>query len=163
LRRYETIFITPPELPEVEQSELLEKINSLLPNLKGEVIKLEDWGIKRLAYEIRKNTRGHYYLLDYLSGPDSIRELERNLRLNDRILKYQTVKISDQISAEALQALKEAALAKKAVKVAEQPPSAEPEKTEKIEKAGKTENEGKMEGEPKAEAPKVEAKEGEGK
>jgi small subunit ribosomal protein S6 len=157
LRRYETIFITPPELPEAEQAELIEKLNSLMANLKGEVIKLEDWGIKRLSYEIRKNTRGHYYLLDYVSGPDSIRELERNLRLNDRVLKYQTVKVSDQVSAEALQALKESAAEKKVVKVPEQPSSPEPEKNEKAEKGEK------MEAETKVEAPKVEAKEGEQK
>ncbi len=163
MRRYETIFITPPELPEAEQTELLEKINSLLANLKGDVIKLEDWGIKRLSYEIRKNTRGHYYLLDYLSGPDTIRELERNLRLNDRILKFQTVKVSDQISAEALQALKEAALAKKVEKAPEPAPAGEAEKVEKTEQPAKQEKEGKAEAEPKVEAPKAEAKEGEGK
>ncbi|MCX5909529.1 MAG: 30S ribosomal protein S6 [Deltaproteobacteria bacterium] len=135
MRRYETVFITPPELPEEAQADLLAKINSLMATLKGEVIKLEDWGIKKLSYEIRKNIRGHYYLLDYTAAPDSIRELERILRLNDRILKYQTVKISDQLSPEALKALKEAAAEQKVVKAAEPPPSAEPEKVEKVENA----------------------------
>jgi small subunit ribosomal protein S6 len=111
LRRYETIFITPPELPEEEQNEILSKVQSVLANLKGEVIKLEDWGTKKLGYEIRKNSRGHYYLLDFVSQPDAIRELERSLRLNDRILKYQTVRISDRLTPEAVQKLKDAASA----------------------------------------------------
>lgn len=119
LRRYETIFITPPDLPEADQAQLLEKIQSILTGLKGDIVKLEDWGIKKLSYDIRKNSRGHYYLLDYLSESQAIRELERALRLNDRILKYQTVKISDRLSAEAIQALKESSPAQKVVLVSE--------------------------------------------
>lgn len=126
MRRYETIFITPPELPEEEQNEILSKVQSVLANLKGEVIKLEDWGTKKLGYEIRKNSRGHYYLLDFVSQPDVIRELERSLRLNDRILKYQTVRISDRLTPEAVQKLKDAASASKVVKISETAPSSEP-------------------------------------
>ena len=125
MRRYETIFITPPELPEEEQNEILSKVQSVLANLKGEVIKLEDWGTKKLGYEIRKNSRGHYYLLDFVSQPDAIRELERSLRLNDRILKYQTVRISDRLTPEAVQKLKDAASASKVVKISETAPGSE--------------------------------------
>ncbi len=119
LRRYETIFITPPDLPEAEQTQLLEKVQSILTSLKGDIVKLEDWGIKKLSYDIRKNSRGHYYLLDYLSQSQTIRDLERALRLNDRILKYQTVKIGDHLSAEAIRALKESSPPQKVVLVNE--------------------------------------------
>ncbi len=113
LRRYETIFITPPDLPEAEQTQLLEKVQSILTSLKGDIVKLE------LSYDIRKNSRGHYYLLDYLSQSQTIRDLERALRLNDRILKYQTVKIGDHLSAEAIRALKESSPPQKVVLVNE--------------------------------------------
>jgi len=121
LRRYETIFITHPELSEEDLSALQEKIRSIMASLKGEMIKLEDWGLKKLGYEIRKNTRGHYFLIEYLAATDMVRELERNLRLNDRVLKFQTVKIDNQGSSEAAKALKEAGPAVKAIKVNESP------------------------------------------
>ncbi len=107
MRRYETIFITHPELTEEELSELQQKVNSILASYKGDLIKFDDWGAKKLTYEIRKNSRGHFFLMDYLAGTDLIRELERNLRLHDRVLRFQTVRIGDQISPEALKALKE--------------------------------------------------------
>ena len=98
MRRYETIFITHPEVSEEELSELQGKINSILTSYKGELIKLDDWGIRKLTYEIRKNSRGRFFLMDYAAGTDLIRELERNLRLHDRVLRFQTVKIGDQVT-----------------------------------------------------------------
>jgi len=114
LRRYETIYITHPEVSEEELSELQGKIHSILASYKGELIKLDDWGVRKLTYEIRKNTRGRFFLLDYAAGTDLIRELERNLRLHDRVLRFQTVKIQDQLTPDSLKALKEAAGAEKA-------------------------------------------------
>ncbi len=114
MRRYETIFITHPDLTEEELSELKEKIHSILAQLKGDSIKLDDWGVKKLTFEVRKNSRGRYFLLDYVAGKDLIRELERNLRLNDRVLRFQTVRTSDQITPEGVKALKENAGAEKA-------------------------------------------------
>ena len=121
MRRYETIFITHPELSEEELSELQQKVNSILASYKGDLIKFDDWGTKKLTYEIRKNSRGHFFLVDYQAGTDLIRELERNLRLNDRVLRFQTVRIGDQISAEALKALKEDVGTEKTTKTIERP------------------------------------------
>lgn len=114
MRRYETIFITHPDLTEEELAELKEKIHSILTQFKGDSIKLDDWGVKKLTFEVRKNSRGRYFLLDYAAGKDLIRELERNLRLNDRVLRFQTVRIGDQITPEAIKTLKETAGAQKA-------------------------------------------------
>ena len=119
MRRYETIFITHPDLTEENLSELQEKIRSIMASLKGEMLKLEDWGLKKLSYEIRKNIRGRYFLIDYLAATELVRELERNLRLNDRVLKFQTVKIPAQVPPEASKTLKEAGSAEKASKVQE--------------------------------------------
>lgn len=93
MRRYETIFITLPDLSEEDQAALQEKLRALIAAHKGEIINLEDWGIKKLGYEIRKNKNGRYYYLDYLAAPGLVREIERNFRLNDRVLKYLTVKV----------------------------------------------------------------------
>jgi small subunit ribosomal protein S6 len=134
LKRYETIFITHPELSEEDHAELEKKLRSTIANWKGNVIKLEDWGTKKLSYEIRKNSRGRYFLLDYLAVADLVRELERNLRLNDRILKFQTVKVNDSVSSEAAKTLKEAAPAEKVAKISEGPLPPERRRTEEQEK-----------------------------
>ena len=120
LRRYETIYITHPELSEEGLSALQEKVSSIMVSLKGEKIKLEDWGLKKLGYELGKNTRGHYFLLEYLGAADLVRELERNLRLNDRVLKFQTVRIQKQGSPEAE---KEVGLSEKGKKINEPLPA----------------------------------------
>lgn len=133
MRRYETIFITHPDLSEEDLNQLLERIRTLMANLKAEIIRLDDWGQKKLSYEIRKNNRGRYFLMDYVAAPEVVREWERNLRLNDRILKFQTVKLSDEVTPEAAKTLKEQVPAGKApeaaapVPVPEEPKAAEPQ------------------------------------
>jgi len=119
LKRYETIFITHPELSEADQTELEGKLRSIMAGLKGDILHLEDWGTKKLAYQIRKNTRGRFFLLDYLAVPDLVRELERTLRLNDRVLKFQTVRVSDWVSPQTAETLKEAAPTERVTKVSE--------------------------------------------
>lgn len=109
MRRYETIFITLPDLSEEDQAALQEKLRSLIAAHKGEIINLEDWGIKKLGYEIRKNKNGRYYCLDYLAAPGLVREIERNFRLNDRVLKYLTVKVQRQTKTSPPAAAKESA------------------------------------------------------
>ncbi len=126
MRRYETIFIAHPDLSEEDQNQLLERIRTLMTNLKAEIIRLDDWGQKKLSYDIRKNTRGHYYLMDYVAAPEVVREWERNLRLNDRILKYQTVKLSDEVTAEAARNLKEQVPAGKPPETVTPPPAPAP-------------------------------------
>jgi len=134
LRRYETIFITHPELSEEEHSELQVKINSILAGLKGDLIKLDDWGIRKLTFDIRKNSRGHYFLMDYVANPDLVMELERNLRLNDRVLRFQTVRISDQVSPDAVKSMKETPGVEKAINMIERSePPKEAEESGKIE------------------------------
>ena len=135
MKRYETIFITHPELSEEDHAELEKKLRSTVATWKGDIIKLEDWGTKKLGYEIHKNSRGRYFLLEYLAVADLVRELERNLRLNDRILKFQTVKVDERISSDAPKAIKEAGSAEKISKISEPPFPPEGPGTEGPEKA----------------------------
>ena len=127
MRRYETIFIAHPDLPEEDQNALQEKVRSIMASYKSEIVKMEDWGLRKLSYEIRKNSRGRFFLVDYLSeAPALVRELERTLRLNDGVLKFLTVKTSDRITGEQIQALKAASQADKTIQLEQRPVTPEP-------------------------------------
>ena len=143
MKHYETIFITHPELSEEDHAELEKKLRSTVATWKGDIIKLEDWGPKKLGYEIHKNSRGRYFLLDYLAAADLVRELERNFRLNDRVLKFQTVKVDERSSSAAAKTSKEASPPEKIAKISEPPIAPEGPRTEEREKAKTEGGEGK--------------------
>ena len=127
MRRYETIFIANPDLSEEDQNALQEKVRSIVASFKGEFVKLEDWGLRKLSYQIRKSSRGRYFLVDYLAeAPALVRELERTLRLNDGVLKFLTVKTSDRVTSEQILALKAASQADKTIPLEERPAAPEP-------------------------------------
>jgi small subunit ribosomal protein S6 len=103
LRRYETIFIVPVELPDNEMNELVERFEAIITGRQGIVVKRENWGKRKLAYEIRKQTRGYYTLLDYAAKSEVVTELERNLRIDDKVLKYMTVKKADKADLDQIE------------------------------------------------------------
>jgi small subunit ribosomal protein S6 len=109
MRRYETVFIVNPELSEDQHQLLFDKLNGLVPEDQGMLVKLDEWGNKRLAYEIKKHTRGYYVLMDFCGDGALVKEIERNLRLDDRVLKYMTVLKDEAVDLEALKAEMEAA------------------------------------------------------
>lgn len=102
MRHYETIYILNPNLSDEESQEVLEKFSSLIDKQKGVVIKTQDWGKQRMAYGIKKFVYGYYVLVDFCSDPGVVTELERILKLDDRVLKYQTVKLADKVDPEEL-------------------------------------------------------------
>ena len=102
MRRYETIFITVPDLPDEERKLLTEKLNELILKQEGTLLKIDDWGQKRLAYEIKKKQRGHYIRLDYCGAGPLVNEMERLFRIDDKILKYITVLLDETPDVEAV-------------------------------------------------------------
>ncbi len=94
-RRYETIFITPADIPDEELQSLIERYSAIITGRKGILVKVEKWGKRKLAYEIKKHLRGYYILLDFASQTDVVNELERNFKIDDKILKYMTIKKED--------------------------------------------------------------------
>ena len=97
MRHYETIYIVNPNLSQDEYREVLDKYGTFVEKNNGVVIKTEEWGTQRLAYEVKKFDKGGYVLLDYCSKPGLCAELERDLSLDDRILKFQTVKLDHEV------------------------------------------------------------------
>lgn len=96
-RKYETVFIVRPELGDEESARVWERVEGVLTRMGGREIKREVWGKRRLAYEISKNKKGMYLYLRFLGANDLVLELERNLRLMDDVLKFQTVKLDESI------------------------------------------------------------------
>ena len=102
MRNYETIYITNPNLSEDEYKESINKFNTLIEKQKGVIIRTEEWGKQKLAYELKKFDTGTYVLVNYCGDPGVPAELERSLKLDDRILLYQTVKLADEVDPQEL-------------------------------------------------------------
>jgi small subunit ribosomal protein S6 len=99
MRMYETIFIVQPDLGEEETKALTAKVQEVIASMKGDFKRLEDWGARKLAYPINKFTRGRYYFLRFDGDAPLIAELERRLRLDDKVLRYQSVKLEKEVAA----------------------------------------------------------------
>jgi len=103
MRRYELIFIVQQELNEEEVKAITERYLQIITAQKGTIIKTEDWGKRRLAYDINKQSKGTYILVDFYGPGSMIREIERNLKIDDNILKFITVKTKDSFNSESLE------------------------------------------------------------
>lgn len=104
MRRYEAVVIIEPDVADDEVKALTEKYGDLIKSHEGEVIKIEDWGIKKLAYLVRKRDKGRYILFDFVSGPTLVSELERQFKITENIMKYLTVKLDEDVDLEAFKA-----------------------------------------------------------
>lgn len=102
MRHYETIYIVNPNQSDEDYREIRDRCIDLLEKKKSVIIKIQDWGKQRLAYNVQKFNYGSYVLVDFCAEPGVTAELERNLKLDDRVLKYQTVKIADKADPQAL-------------------------------------------------------------
>ena len=102
MRYYETLYFMAPNLADEDYKEAIAKFNAAVGKHGGVPIKIDEWGKRTLAYEVKKFDRGFYVLMSYCGGPEAIAELKRELRLDDRVLKHQTVKLADNVDAEAL-------------------------------------------------------------
>jgi small subunit ribosomal protein S6 len=133
MRRYETIFIVRPNVGEDEIEAITSKTSSIIEGDGGTIIRINNWGLKKLAYLIKKESQGHYVYVDFAGIPASVAEIERIFRIDDRILKYLTVKLSDSCDPEAvkeqLASAEPEATSDEKEDVKEQPASAEPEAT----------------------------------
>jgi small subunit ribosomal protein S6 len=103
MRMYETIYIVQPDLGDEETKALSAKVQDVIEKMKGDFKRLEDWGVRKLAYPINKVNRGRYYYLRFDADAPLIAELERRLRLDDKVLRYQSVKLESETLAPAAQ------------------------------------------------------------
>lgn len=96
MNKYETIVIIKSDISKSKDQETINKIRDKI-NEYGEVIEEQDMGIRKMAYEVEKNSNGHFYVIRYKisesKSQEAIRELERCLRITDEVLKYLPIKI----------------------------------------------------------------------
>jgi len=104
MRRYETMVIVDPDLPSEKRDPLLERMEEIISQQGGMLISCDDWGTRKLAYEIKKKSRGHYLRLDYCGSGDLVSELERFYRIDDRVMKYMTILLDKEADIDAIKA-----------------------------------------------------------
>lgn len=90
-REYETIYILKPNVDPEEAAKIAGRIPEVVERLGGKVTKVDNWGKRKLAYPIAKLTRGIFILVKYVGYNDLVAEIERNLRLFDSVIRYQTI------------------------------------------------------------------------
>ena len=143
LRRYEFVYLVQPEAEEEARARVASRIDEILENAEARQLKREEWGKRKLAYEIQKFNKAYYFNLEFISRPGTTHEIERVLGLLDDCIRFQTIKLEEGIteddferfpligedaSAEEGEAV-EAAEAAEAPVVAEAAEAAEEEKT----------------------------------
>src|SRR5689334_18839110 len=94
-RVYEELFIVKPDAPEEEVNAFIDQIKNVITNGKGTVDKVDDWGVRKLAYRVAKFNEGHYVLVVFTSSPELVHEIERRMRVTDMVIKFITVRIDE--------------------------------------------------------------------
>ncbi len=92
MQRYEVIVIVLANLNDEDITALIERSQTIITDRKGVIAKIDKWGKRHLAYEIKKQKDGYYFLIDFAGNGSIVAEIERNYKIDDRILKFITVK-----------------------------------------------------------------------
>jgi len=100
LRHYETMFLLHPELSTDDRDDAVEKFSGIITNDGGQIVNVDKWPLKKLAYKVQKQTHGYYVVIDFGAKSSTIQELTRNFRLDERVMKFITTKLDDEFDAE---------------------------------------------------------------
>lgn len=104
MRRYETVWVVNGDLPDEEVKATIDKFTNIITGQGGTLVSVEEWGRRKLAYKIEGTLRGYYVIADFAGLPAAVKELERNYRIDDRVIRYLTMKKADQVDVVALEA-----------------------------------------------------------
>ncbi len=100
-REYETIFILRPDTNQDGIQLVNTRVRGVIDQLGGRLLKLDNWGKRKLAYEVKKQLKGIYLYWQYLGTTGVVEEIERNLRMLDSVIRYYTVKVDEDVVPEA--------------------------------------------------------------
>jgi len=95
MRHYESIFVAAPTLTEEQADELVKYFEGIIAEQGGELLKTDNWGRKKLAYEVQKFSEGYYTLFEMTAGPKLIAELERRYRNHESVIKYLSIRTDE--------------------------------------------------------------------
>jgi len=99
MRTYETLYIVHPEVVGDELTALIDKYRKVLTEQQADVLKADNWGSRTLAYPVKKQTRGSFVMTVFEGGPSVVAEFERRMRIDDKVIKYQTVLFEGTLAA----------------------------------------------------------------
>ncbi|MFH1060309.1 MAG: 30S ribosomal protein S6 [Pseudomonadota bacterium] len=118
MRHYETLFIINPDLSEEDTAAVVEKFSAILTDRGSVMVKVDLWGRRRLAYQVKKFNKGYFVLFEYGATPEAVAEMERLFKIDEAVIRYLTVKKDDVFDAEAIAQAPAEAEAKAAARAA---------------------------------------------
>lgn len=92
---YETVFIARQDYTPAQYDELVKTVEGIISSNGGKVAKTEKWGLKQLAYKIKKNKKGYYAMVQFEGNGDTVREMDRRFGLNEDVVRYMTITIKE--------------------------------------------------------------------
>jgi len=95
MNKYELMYVLKPATEEAERETLLEKYKGIIEEADGQVDTIEEWGLRKLAYEIKKETEGFYMLMNFQSDVDVPAELDRNMKIADAVIRHMITRIEE--------------------------------------------------------------------
>ena len=95
MSNYESVLIARQDLGTSQVNNIVSELSDVIKKEGGEVVKVDNWGLKNLAYRIKKNRKGHYVLLNIVAPAKAIFEYERLMRLNEDVIRYMTIKVDE--------------------------------------------------------------------
>ena len=107
MNHYENIVIIDADVGEDDRKALMERLESQISRRNGVLIEFDDWGTRKLAYEIRKKRQGHYLRIDFCGDGELVSAMERTLGHDQRILRFMTVRIEENVDPESFKAQEE--------------------------------------------------------
>ena len=95
MSNYESVLIARQDLGTSQVNNIVSELSDVIKKEGGEDVKVDNWGLKNLAYRIKKNRKGHYVLMNITAPANAIAEFERIMRFNEDIIRYMTVKVEE--------------------------------------------------------------------
>ncbi len=100
-REYELVFVVRPDVADEDLEVIKDRTTRIIEEREGKLLEVEDWGKRRLAYDIRKYSKGHYLLFRYLGGTEAVNEVERTFRIDESILRFLHIKDEDRVDVDS--------------------------------------------------------------
>lgn len=95
MQKYESVLIARQDLGASQVNNIVSDLSEVIKKEGGEVVRVDNWGLKTLAYRIKKNRKGHYVVMNIAAPANAIAEFERIMRFNEDIIRYMTVKVEE--------------------------------------------------------------------